>query len=414
MDMDRLLKKRWLMVVLSLIIMLGGSNCYAWGVFVKPLMEARGWLQVDVAFVSNVAFAFYCLGTFFGGILRQRVSARKALLLGTVMQVVGLATSALATSPMMMYLTFGVLVGFSIGILYSVALFGVGNWFPDRKAFAMALCLAVWGGGPTFMAPLLNMLIHQFGVIRLFYIEAVFFGILFVMCALLFEYAPEGFNPFPEKVAVDPVDQPNYYLPQAIHTYQFWAHFVAMAIFGSIYMCFGSLMVVYGEEVGFSSWMLATAVSVYAIAQVIGRIEAGFFIDRFGWRKARIVHTSLFIISGIMIVACRSNPMIVYISYFLMGLGYSSCAVENPAFALEMWGPKASASVFGLCLLGWAPANLTIPRFGLELLERTNSYTLLMIYAIIFTFIGGVTMLVCKPLNQEPISNINRTKTTTV
>ena len=411
--MQKNLSYRKLAIFLGVLVMLTGSIVYAWSIFVAPLMELHGWERTQVAYVGNVAFCFNCLGGYIAGILRDKLGAKKIIAGCGILMMIGCVLSANATSPLMIYVTYGVLLGFSVGAAYNLAMFGVGVWWPDAKATAMAITLCFWGGAPAFLAPLMNGLIEQIGVNSVFYFEAVLFGGAMLVAGLLWRDAPDGWNPFPEKVKVAPSAQRNYYLPQAIRTTSFWMHFIAMAIYPGLYMCMNSLLVDFGTSNGMSAAAAAMIVTVVSAAQLVFRFAWGPLEDKIGVKPGYWVHLILFVLGGIGMILFRGNTALLMVAFFIYGGGFGAVSISNPAMALDVWGPKAVNSVFGLCLLGWAPAQLIFPMIGYNILDNTGSYTYFIIYGLALTVIGGFCALFgMRPINPNrfPVTEEEHTK----
>ncbi|QDW74961.1 OFA family MFS transporter [Lachnospiraceae bacterium KGMB03038] len=400
-ELSQNLKRRNLMFVMGLCLMLCGSLVFSWSVYVNPLLEAHGWSLTSVALVGTSASAFYSAGCFVGGWLRNKIGTKKVLITGTIGFMAGLFLSGLATSPQLLYVTYSGIAGLSAGFIYCVVTFAIGQWFPDRKGLMMACVLAVWGGSSAFVGPLVTALIGAVGVINVFYIEAVVFGAICLVCSFLFKEAPEGFNPYPEKVAVTPSNQRNYYLPQAIRTWPFWAHLIAMAIYPAFYQCMSSLFVTFGLDNGFSQTMATAILSIVSICSIIGRIGFGQLVDKTGWKLGYAAHWIIMSAGGIGLILFRGNPALLIVSFVLIGIGFGAVASTNAVIAMEEWGPKASGSVFGAAMLGYVPASLIVPSVGLNLMESSGSYIPLQVFGLICTAVGAVCALSIKPIKPD-------------
>ena len=400
------LSYRKLVIFLGVLVMLTGSICYAWSIFVAPLMSLRGWERSQVAYVGNVAFCFNCVGGWIAGELHKRgVSSRKIILGAAILMILGCVLSANATSPAMIYVTYGVFLGLAVGSAYNIAMFGVGVWWPDAKATAMAITLCFWGGGPAFLAPLMNALIKAIGLQNTFYFEAVIFGGAILACGLLWKDAPEGWNPYPEKTIAastyDTKNQRNYTVGQAVRTSQFWFHFIAMAIYPGLYMCMGSLFVDYGTSHGMTPGAAAMIVTVVSLAQLIFRFAWGPVVDKMNVKRGYLLHLSIFMLGGVIIMLFPNSTAMLFLGFFLMGGGFGAVSISNPAIALEVWGPKSVNAIFGLCLLGWAPAQLIFPRIGYSLLD-SHGYNALIIYGMVLSILGGLCFLLgIKPIRAD-------------
>jgi MFS family permease len=300
-----------------------------------------------------------------------------------------------------MYLTYGLLLGTGVGCVYSIAMFGIGIWWPDAKAFAMAIVLCVWGGAPAFLSPILVQIIGSYGVSKVFIGEAIFFAVALLICSVFYQDAPAGFNPHPEKVAIAPSKQRNYTLSQAMRTWSFWAHFIAMGIYPGLYMCMSGLLVVYGTENGMSSTTASLIVTAVAVAQLVARFVWGPLEDKVGWRKGYLLHSIIFLLGGVVLLLAKGQPVMIFLGALLMGAGFGAVSVSNPTLALEVWGPKTSATVFGVALLGFAPGNLIVPRIGYALMNASGSYTPLIVFGMIVTFVGACCGLSIKNIKPD-------------
>ena len=398
MNKEQLLKKRTLIFVLCSLLMISGSTTFAWSIFVNPLIEYRGWTLTQVAMVGNVELGIYCIGCWIGGHIKDRIGAKKTLMIGSVLFCAGLALSGLATSPGMMYLTYGCMAGFGVGFIYVVPTFVVGNWYPEKKSLMMATVLALYGGSSAFIAPLFKKLITVIGVINTIYVEALLFFVICMAACVFMEEAPQGWNPFPEKVAAQPISKYNYPLPVAIKSWSMWAHFIAMSIYPGFFLMMNSLLVTYGLARGLSDTASTMIVTVMALSQIAGRIISGKLIERFGWKKVYFGHWMTFV-AGILLLIQANGTTAIMLCVVLIGMGFGSCASTNATIGLVQWGSKASSSVFGFCLLGYCPAAILIPRLGLHILESTGSYIPMQLCGLAFTCVGALAAMTIKPLN---------------
>ena len=69
--------------------------------------------------------------------MQNRFGPRKVLFLGGGLLSAGILMSAfsLVSSPLPMYLTYGVMQGLGQGMMYTVILAAAQQWFPDRTGF---------------------------------------------------------------------------------------------------------------------------------------------------------------------------------------------------------------------------------------------------------------------------------------
>lgn len=91
--------------------------------------------------------------------------SRKVLFLGGGLLSAGILMSAfsLVSSPLPMYLTYGVMQGLGQGMMYTVILATAQQWFPDRTGFASGIVVTANGLCGLFMAPFSRQLLEKEG-----------------------------------------------------------------------------------------------------------------------------------------------------------------------------------------------------------------------------------------------------------
>jgi len=83
---------------------------------------------------------------FFGGRIMERIGPRLLALGGGLIVGLGWILSSFATSIWMLVLTYGVIAGSGVGLVYGCPVAMRARWFPDRKGLAVGLMLAGFGG----------------------------------------------------------------------------------------------------------------------------------------------------------------------------------------------------------------------------------------------------------------------------
>ena len=88
-------------------------------------------------------------------------------------------------------LSYGVLGGIGVGIIYGVPIAVVSEWFPDKKGFAVGITLMGFGLSPFISAPFSNFLIENYGVFNAFKLMGITFIILLSLISLIFKFPTE-------------------------------------------------------------------------------------------------------------------------------------------------------------------------------------------------------------------------------
>ena len=394
------LNERKFQLMRAAAIMLCASIVYAWSVFVNPLIELHGWSLATVALVGTVEMGCHAAGMLVGGRVRDKIGPRAAVTLGVLCMTLGIIGTSFvpSSSPWLIYILYSVISGGGTGICYNALTFTISGWYPDKSASAIGVMVAAYGGGGAFIAPLCTYLITAFGIKQTFLIIGIAFLIIGLACATFIKEAPKNFNPCPEaqKKGTQTVSQRSVTVHQGVRMKGFWMHIVSMAFWASFYTCFSSLFVRYGQDMGMSLAMATLGVSVVTISNMCSRLIWGFVCSRIGWRKVWICGSCFYIAAALIIIFLGHNPACIFLGYMMLGLGYGSNSICNPQITLGLYGPKNSATMFGLTILGWVPFTIIVPRVGVAVLNATN-YSTLAAYGIALSLISIIVTLFIQP-----------------
>ena len=113
-------KKRYVILLAGMIIQLCAGVIYMWAVFKNPVSAYLEKSQSDIALVSSVMLASFVIGILFGGILQDKYGPKPIALLGSVIMSSGIFATSLITpnTAPLIYLTYGVIGGLGVGIVY--------------------------------------------------------------------------------------------------------------------------------------------------------------------------------------------------------------------------------------------------------------------------------------------------------
>jgi MFS family permease len=164
---------RWRVPPASIAIHLCIGSVYAWSVFNTPLTRdlgvvassANDWSLSSVVWIFSVAIVCLGLAAAFAGKWLEKVGPRfvgvvSAFLWGGgfIVGSIGISTHQL----WLLYLGYGVLGGFGLGLGYVSPVSTLIRWFPDRRGMATGLAIMGFGGGAMIGAPLISALLETF------------------------------------------------------------------------------------------------------------------------------------------------------------------------------------------------------------------------------------------------------------
>ena len=154
----------WVIVaIIAAMQMVGTSIRMAFGVFIEPLSYQFGWSQAGITFAYALSSIVSAVASPLAGSIGDRVGARKTLILGTLLFLVGMIATGYVTNLWQLYITYGVVLGIAQSIFLVPLIPAAMTWFRRHLGLGMGLIMASWGVGPALAAPIIGLLIGKFG-----------------------------------------------------------------------------------------------------------------------------------------------------------------------------------------------------------------------------------------------------------
>lgn len=392
------------------IIMLCAALLYSVSVFIKPLATYHGWSVQDTAMVGSTMLLFWPMGAFVGGRTLSKFGARKTTIAGAALFGGGMVLSAFvpSSSPWMIYVTYSALCGFGNGFAYTGATFTAGTWFPEKKGFAVGICMAVYGGSSAFLAPLATKLILTIGVTSTLIILGTASFLIAAFCGSTLKLAPEGYVPEGVKIEAKDLgaDLESYTLNQAVRTKPFWFFTTASAFFPAVYLIMFPLFVVFMQDKGIGLAAATLGVSVFSLASIIGRFGLGSLQDKIGYKKVYTLCWLFVMLSVIFLITGTTAPVIIA-AYACLGIGFGA---TNPVYAftsLKVFGPQHAGAIYGASLLGYMVFTQIVPRVSNVFKNSTGSYTVSFIFAATLCTLAMIFMWLMPALQRSARKDSN-------
>src|SRR5205814_3885495 len=136
------------------------------------------------------------LAAFAGGLWMKRTGPRRLAVVGGLSYGLGVILAGQAHGHLgLLYLDFGVLGGFGLGLGYIVPVATLVKWFPDKRGMITGLAVAGFGAGALITAPIATRLISSVGVLKTFAILGIAYFIAVTVSALFMKDPPHGYVP---------------------------------------------------------------------------------------------------------------------------------------------------------------------------------------------------------------------------
>jgi OFA family oxalate/formate antiporter-like MFS transporter len=358
------LDNRWTILAASVLINLCNGVGYTWSVFIDPLHKHFGWSFEGLAFAFTLNMGIVSPVAF---ILSARLQAARgakfAIVLGSLLNGLGLFLTGFVHSLPLLYLTYGLVTGFGFTIANGAVMSNIVKYFPDRKGLALGLVLAGLGSGATVLAPLAAAMIKSpaIGVIATFKLLGIALFLTAFACSFLIKNAPDGFAP-PGGFAGPPGGPAD----------KNWRAMLADADFYVIVLLFilasytGVTIISSASPIGQAMYGLspqtaAFCVSIVAMCNGLGRIAGGALNDRVGGANAlTIIYLAMLATLAVLIAARTAQAYAA--AMVVIGLCYGTCMVTFPAIISTRYGPKHFTANFGLTFVAYSVTAYLAPR----------------------------------------------------
>src|SRR5262245_50817159 len=135
------------------------------GFFLTPLSQANGWGRDVFALSLAIQNLLWGLGQPFAGAIADKYGAPRVLSAGIVLYALGLYLTASATTPAMLHLSAGVLIGFGLsGSAVPMVIGALGKILPESWRYvAFGAVTAAGSFGQFLFSPIAVYLMGEYG-----------------------------------------------------------------------------------------------------------------------------------------------------------------------------------------------------------------------------------------------------------
>ena len=336
----------WTVVAASAtIICVGIGALFSLGVFLVPIERAMGWSRGAISTVALLNWIAMGVGSFCWGALSDRIGGRGVALAGGFLLGLGLVLSSQVQALWQFYLTFGVLVGFSVGAFYAPLTSTVTKWFTARRGLAVALVSSGIGLGILLISPLARALTSAWDWRIAMLVLGDIAWVVIIPTALLIR--DDVGNASTPAAAVPARD---YSGGQVLKAPQFWA--IALTHFACCAAHSGPIfhMVTHATDQGVPAMAAATVLGVSGLSSIAGRIGGGLVADRIGVKRTLIAGLVL----QATIIAAYLLAREVWTFYALALVFGTAYGGVMPLYALvtrEYFGEKVMGTAYGAVFL---------------------------------------------------------------
>ncbi len=377
--------RRWPRLVIGFIMQCFAGIIYAWSILKAPLSVEFGWDNAQLGLNFTITMISLCIGGIVGSLLLKRLSAQLVTIVGAALTFLGFfLTSRSQGEIFLLYLNYGFLCGFGIGIVYNVVISTVSSWYLDKRATVSGILLMGFGASSLLFGSALNQLFGTLGWRSAYFIFGV--AIFTVLLMGSFFMVPDKAS---ERAQAESIKHSGDYSPkEMLGTSDFWllyTYLILVAVVGTGVISFGKDVAL---SVGAVESLAVLLVGALSICNGFSRIITGFLFDSIGRSKTMLLANTVAIVSVLFMMAAvyfSSVPFVVA-GMIAVGFSYGTGPTIGSGYVSKRYGPTYFATNFSLANTFLIFSSFSSTISGV-ILRSTGSYI------SIFAIFLGCTLL---------------------
>ncbi len=360
-------RKAWVVVwatFVCLAIIFGVS--YSFAAFFENFAKEFDAQRADVSWIFGLCGLVYFVLGAFGGMLADRWGPRLVCMSGMAIISGGLYLTSQAESLSTLYISYGLMVGLGIALVYTPSIASVQPWFTQRRGLASGIASSGVGAGtlvlPVVVSSLMTLMTWR-EALQILALGVACFGL---MAAFLLERAPQSGHGVRGAMA-------GLSLAEALKTPSFrWLYVGTLLGAPVMFIPFAHISAA-ARDAGVPEAQAVALVGLIGIGSLVGRFAIGWLADRVGRVK------TLMLMQGLMglsyLIWAFAQDRLAFGAFALwFGLSYGSIVSLLPAICMDLFGGKAVAAIIGTLYTGAALGNLLGPVLAGRVFDLTGQY----------------------------------------
>ena len=157
-------------------------------------------------------------------------------------------------------------------------------------------------------------------------------------------------------------------------------------------------IVPYATDIGISTIIAASVMSVFGIASVLGILAMGIIADRIGNKLSLIIGFTL-LTAALFWLPIAKEAWSLYLFATVFGLGFGGLTTVFPLVTAELFGLSSYGAVFGTIVFGGTVGGSIGPVLAGWIFDISNSYSLAF---IIMAMLAAVALVLSLSMRKAP------------
>lgn len=392
--------KRWMFILLGIFINICLGTVYSWSVFRKPIEELLKISATQSGFPYMSFLFFYAVSMPIAGRYIDRYNPRKIAIIGGGLVALGWFLSGFAGNIYFLSVTYGIIAGTGVGIVYGVPISVAAKWYPDKKGLTVGLTLLGFGLSPFITAPLASYLIGLYGPLWTFRYLGIGFLLIITLLSLPLKI-PQHDKERSQQDKKDMTAPANgLYVLRSAKFYFLWICYLIGTIIGLMAIAITSPVGV--EVINLRPDTAALMLSVFAIFNGIGRPLFGWLTDKFSPQIASITSYLLILLASLLMLNAGEGDIFLYLFAFsLFWLNLGGWLAIAPTATGRFFGSKNYSKNYGYLFTAYGVGAIFGTLLSGRLRDLMGSYSYVFYPVILLTITGIIISLLFLNNNSD-------------
>jgi MFS family permease len=372
------------------------------GFFLTPMSAANGWGREVFALSVAMQTLLYGAAQPFSGAIADRFGTVRVIIAGTVLYAVGIFMMARASTPAVLYLSSGVLIGFGLsGCSFNLIISAFGKLLPPEwRSLAFGAGTASGSFGQFLFSPLGVSLIDAVGWRMTL---EIFAGLLLLIIPLAFAVATPTSDARPSRGAMPSELQSQTYRQALAEAFGHGSFLLLVLGFftcgfqlGFVTLHLPAYLIDRGLSVEVGGWTLG----VIGLFNIVGAMLSGWLG---GHMPKRYILSFIYFaraLAVVFLITLPASPVVTLIYGAATGLLWLSSVPPTSGLVAVMFGTRWLAMLFGVAFFSHQVGGFLGIYLGGLLYERTGSYDVVWWLGVLF---GVLSALINLPIVEKPV-----------
>lgn len=342
-------KTRWLTFVGTLLSQFALGSVYTWSLFNSHFSVQLHASIPNVAFTFGILCLCLAIASCFAGKLQDRFGVKLLTIVSGVTLLIGLGLTGISHDVAMLWIFGGVVVGLADGIGYLLTLTNCIRWFPNSKGIISALSIGCYGLGALVFKFINVDLLNHYQLHTALLYWGIIAGVICIIGGILMTDAPHQ----TVKVTNGQI-QKDYTLKEAMSKPQYWLLFLMFctAMMGGLYVI-GVAKDIAQSIVHLDAATAANAVTIVAIANLLGRLIMGILSDRMKIIRVITIGQFILLIGMVLLDFINIGTYGFYIAVACVSFNFGGHLTTFPSLVSEFFGLNNVTKNYGVIYLGF-------------------------------------------------------------